>query len=87
MGLSAICSTADVNELPNTITLAKYEEAKALNPELKSWEDAGIEQKPDKEYKATKKHIGKSWAVLAGYSILYGFIGTLLLKLVDKDKR
>lgn len=86
-GLSAICSTADVNELPNTITLAKYEEAKAIDDTLTSWEDAGIEQEPDEAYKATKKHIGTCWLVLAGYSLLYGFIGTLLLKLVDKDKR
>ncbi len=90
-GLSAICSSADVNELPNKITLATFEEMKAVNPELKDWKEAGIEQVIEEEfkedYKAEAKHIVLCWAVLAGYSILYGFIGTLLLKLVDKDKR
>lgn len=86
-GLSAICSSADVNQLPNTITLAKFEEAKQVNPQLKSWKEAGIVQEYDKDYKTTKKHIATSWAVLVGYSALYGVAGTMLLKLVDKDKR
>lgn len=86
-GLSAICSSADVNELPNTITLTKFKEAKQLNPALKSWKDAGIIQEKDDHYEATKGNIVSSWAILAGYSVLYGILGTLLLKLVDKDKR
>ena len=86
-GLSAICSTADVNELPNNITLVKLEEIQAVNPEVKDWKEAGIEQEKDEQYKAKSKHIATCWGVLAGYSALYGFIGTLMLKLVDKDKR
>lgn len=86
-GLSAICSTADVNELPNNITLVKLEEIQAVNPEVEDWKEADIEQEADDQYKAETKHIVTCWGVLAGYSALYGFIGTLLLKLVDKDKR
>jgi hypothetical protein len=86
-GLSAICSTADVNELPNNITLVKLEEIQAVNPEIENWKDAGIVQEFEEEYKAETKHIVTCWGVLVGYSVLYGVIGTLLLKLVDKDKR
>ena len=86
-GMSAICSTADVNELPNYVTLAKLDEIKKVNPEVKDWKEAGIKQEIDKQYKAEVKNITTAWGVLAGYSILYGIIGSLMLKLVDKDKR
>ena len=86
-GLSAICSSADTNQYPNNITLMKFEEAKAMNPDLEDWKQAGIEQEEDPEYKAETKHVVKCWGVLAGYCLLYGAAGTLLLKLVDKDKR
>ena len=86
-GLSAICSTADTNQYPNNITLMKFEEAKAMNPELEDWKEAGIEQEDDPEYEAETSHVITCWGVLAGYCLLYGATGTLLLKLVDKDKR
>ena len=86
-GLSAICSSADVDQYPNNITLMKFEEAKALNPALEDWEQAGIQQEDDPEYTAETDHILTCWGVLGGYCLLYGGLGTLLLKLVDKDKR
>lgn len=86
-GLSAICSSADVDQYPNNITLMKFEEAKAVNPDLEDWKSAGIEQGDAPEYTAETDHILTCWAVLGGYCLLYGALGTLLLKLVDKDKR
>lgn len=86
-GLSAICSTADINELPNNTTLYKLEEIQKVRPEIEDWKEAGIEQEEDEQYKSETKHILTCWGVLAGFSVLYGFIGTLMLKLVDKDKR
>lgn len=86
-GLSAICSSADVDQYPNNITLMKFEEAKVMNPTLEDWTQAGIEQEDDPEYTAETNHIFTCWGVLGGYCILYGGLGTLLLKLVDKDKR
>ena len=65
----------------------KFEEAKAVNPDLEDWKTAGIEQEDDPEYTAETDHILTCWAVLGGYCLLYGALGTLLLKLVDKDKR
>lgn len=86
-GLSAVCSSADINDLPNRETLVKFEEIKMQDPTIKDWKEAGIIQEKDDEYKATTGHVLTCWSVLAGYSIIYGFIGTLFLKLVDKDKR
>jgi hypothetical protein len=86
-GLSAICSSADVDQYPNNFTLMKFEEAKALNPELEDWKDAGIQQEDDPAYTPESDHILTCWGVLGGYCLLYGGIGAALLKLVDKDKR
>lgn len=86
-GLSSVCSSADINELPNRETLVKFEEIKMQNSTITDWKEAGIVQEKDDEYKATTGHVLTCWSVLAGYSIIYGFIGTLFLKLVDKDKR
>ena len=86
-GLSAICSSVDVDQYPNNFTLLKFEEVKALNPNLQDWKEAGIVQEDDPAYKAETKHILTCWGVLCGYSLLYGAIGASLLKLVDKDKR
>lgn len=86
-GLAAICSSADINELPKVETLAQFEEMQKLNPQLKDWKDAGIEQESDDEYEGTKKNVFTCWAVLGGYCLVYGFVGTMFLKLVDKDKR
>ena len=86
-GLSAICSSVDVDQYPNNFTLMKFEEAKAANPDLKDWKQAGIEQEDSPEYKNKPRHILTCWGVLGGYSLLYGAVGASLLKLVDKDKR
>lgn len=86
-GLSAVCSSADINELPNRDTLIAFEEAKIQYPEIESWEELDIEQEPDEEFDASVSNVIKCWTVLSGYSLLYGIIGTVFLKFVDKDKR
>ena len=42
-------------------------------------------QKP--EYEFTKSNIGKSWAILAVFALVYVLIGLLFLENIDKDKR
>jgi hypothetical protein len=86
-GLTAICSSVDVEQYPNNFTLMKFEEAKALNPDFNDWKEAGIEQEDDPDYEAKTEHILTCWCVLFGYSLFYGAVGASLLKLVDKDKR
>lgn len=86
-GLTSICSSADINELPTKETLQKFYAAKEAGGQGEDWKDMGITQAYEEEYEATSQHVAGSWLVLSGYSLLYGFVGVLLLKRVDKDKR
>ncbi len=86
-GLSAICTSADINELPNWDTLEKLNEARKSDETIESWKQLGITQEYEMEYDASASHLMVCWFVLLLYSIVYAFIGTLFLKLVDKDKR
>ena len=86
-GLCAICSSADVNELPNQETMEKFEKALDSGEELNSWKDLGLNQEYEMDYDSSTQHVAKCWLVLIIYSVLYGLLGALFLKLVDKDKR
>jgi len=70
-GVSAICSSAEINELPT------MEVATLLDDEIDN----------DVEYAGTVEHIMTCWGVLVGYSLLYSATGCIFLKQVDKDKR
>jgi hypothetical protein len=86
-GLCAICSSADLNEIPTWDTLEKFKEAAISDADITSWKDLGLTQKYDMDYDASVQNVTKTWLVLILYSALYGAIGILSLKLVDKDKR
>ena len=86
-GLCAICSSADLNEIPTRDTLEKFKEAAESDEEITSWKDLGLTQKYDMDYDASVQNVTKTWLVLGLYSALYGAIGIAGLKLVDKDKR
>ena len=86
-GLSAICSSADINEIPTKDTIEKFEEAAASDKTITSWKDLNLTQTYDMDYDASIQHIASTWLVLILYSVAYGFIGILFLKLVDRDKR
>lgn len=86
-GLCAICSSADLNEIPTVDTKKKIAEAALSDETITSWKDLGITQTYDMDYDASTQHVLKTWLVLLLYSALYGAIGTLFLKRVDRDKR
>lgn len=86
-GLTAICSSADLNEIPTANTLKKLKKAQESDESITSWKQIGITQKYDMEYDASSSHVMANWLVLILYSSVYGFMGILFLKLVDKDKR
>lgn len=86
-GLTAICSSADINELPTQDTLEKFKEAMASDESISSWKELGLTQEYEMEYDASPANVLMNWMVLALYSILYGAVGTIFLKQVDKDKR
>lgn len=86
-GLTAICSSADLNEIPTVDTLEKLNEARKSDESITSWKQLGITQKYDMDYDASASHVMMNWLVLILYSSAYGFLGILFLKLVDKDKR
>lgn len=85
--MTAICSSADLNEIPTTSTLKKLKKAQESDESITSWKQIGITQKYDMGYDASASHIMINWLVLVLYSGVYGFVGILFLKLVDKDKR
>ena len=86
-GLCAICSSADLNEIPTKDTLEKIKTASNSDEKITSWKDLGLTQEYDMDYEASVQNVTKTWLVLILYSALYGIIGILFLKLVDKDKR
>ncbi len=86
-GLTAICSSADINEIPTKDTVEKLQEGAKSDEKINSWKELGITQEYDMEYDASSQHVIESWLVLSGYSMLYGLVGVLFLKRVDKDKR
>lgn len=86
-GLSAICSSADLNEIPTKDTWEKFKDAALSDEEITSWKDLGLTQKYDMQYDSSVQNVVKCWLVLISYSLLYGGLGVLFLKLVDKDKR
>lgn len=86
-GLSAICSSADLNEIPTRDTLEKFQEAAMSDKSITSWKDLGLTQTYEMEFDASIQHIAATWLVLLLYSAAYGIIGILFLKQVDRDKR
>ena len=86
-GLCAVCSSADLNEIPTKDTLEKIKTASNSDEKITSWKDLGLTQEYDMDYEASVQNVTKTWLVLILYSALYGIIGILFLKLVDKDKR
>lgn len=86
-GEDAICSSADLNELPNADTRRKLKEAAASGEKVGSWKDLGLTQEYDMAYDASVQHLMQIWLVLIFYSALYGAVGIGFLKMVDRDKR
>lgn len=86
-GLCAICSSADLNEIPTQDTLEKFDEAMKSDETITSWKDLNLTQEYDMDYDASVQHVAKTWMVLIMYSALYGAVGIVCLKFVDKDKR
>lgn len=86
-GLSAICSSADINELPTKDTLKKLEEVSNADESITSWKDLELTQEYDMEYDASIQHVVMTWSVLIFYSAIYGGIAIVFLKMVDRDKR
>ncbi len=86
-GLCAICSSADLNEIPTQDTLEKFEEAVQSDESIKSWKDLGLTQTYDMQYDASIQNVTKTWLILILYSAAYGVVGTVFLKMVDRDKR
>ncbi len=85
-GLTSICCTSDVTKLPTTKEIAMQQEGGTISIPSTQAEIETMEQYK-KEYKASTSNILQCWGVLGGYSVLYGALGILFLKLVDKDKR
>lgn len=86
-GLTAICSSADLNEIPTKDTLEKFNEAAKSDEKITSWKDLNLTQTYDMEYDASVQNVIKNWIVLIAYSAVYGLIGILFLKQIDRDKR
>ncbi len=109
-GLTALCSTADINSMPSEKAMIQYgkemyqegeisEDDFAEYIELYSQYDAGeideedfeedfdLEVLANEEYEATPGNVFGAWGILLIFSLLYGAIGILFLKRVDKDKR
>lgn len=86
-GLAALCSSTDINEIPTKDTVEKFEEAVERGDEVKSWKDLGITQTYEMEYDASIQHVSLTWLVLLLFCAVYGTIGILSLKLVDRDSR
>lgn len=78
-GLTAICSSADLNEIPTADTLQSLS--------MGEQPDLDTTQAYDMEYDASVPHVMQTWMVLILYSGIYGFVGILFLKRIDKDKR
>ena len=86
-GLQAVCTSADVNELPTWDTLNKLKEAAGDSGSIGSWKDLGLTQTYEMEYDGTMQHLMACWLMLIIHSLAYTVIGTIALKLVDLDKR
>lgn len=86
-GLQAICTSADINEIPTWDTYEKMKEF-ALDPNsYSSWKDLGLTQQYDIDYDGTSQHLLLCWLMLILHTTSYLTIGTISLKLVDLDKR
>ena len=86
-GLSAICSSADINEIPSADTMEKFQEALDSDAEIHSWKDLGLTQEYDMQYDGTIEHVIQCWLVLLAFCGIYALIGIVFLKQVDRDKR
>ncbi|MBR2876556.1 MAG: ABC transporter permease [Clostridia bacterium] len=86
-GLCALCTSSDINTLPNRDTMEKFEIAAAKDESIKSWKDLDLTQEYDYDYDGTSENLAEAWLVLLGYSALYGGLAILFLQLVDRDKR
>ncbi len=85
-GLKAVCTSADINEIPTWDTLSKLKEA-AVGGSVSSWKDLGLTQEYDIAYDGTTQHLLSCWLMLILHSAAYTIIGTISLELVDHDKR
>lgn len=65
-GVNAICSTANINKMPDAISMGDYNKA---------------------DYDFLLGHLSQLWLILIAFAFLYGVIGIISLKFIDKDKR
>lgn len=86
-GLTVVCRSSDLNEIPTKDTLEKFKEAAESDESIHSWKDLNLTQTYEMEYDSSIQHVIQSWLVLIWYSAIYGIVGILFLKLVDRDKR
>lgn len=86
-GVTAICSSSDINEIPNKDTVEKLQAAYDSDDEFKSWKELGLTQEYEGEYEPTSQHVFMCWLMLILFAAVYSIIGAVFLKQVDKDKR
>ena len=102
-GVQAICSTCDINHMQDAFTVLQIETEEeqmeeALDRDLKDSEIEDIEEKymdqqledderTDDAYDSSPGVLLSCWMIMIVYTILYGVISVLALKMVDKDKR
>ncbi|MGN0631482.1 MAG: ABC transporter permease [Ruminococcus sp.] len=86
-GLSAVCSSADINELPTKDTIEKFKEAALSGESISSWKDLGLTQEYEMDYDGSVQNVVKTWLVLIFHITVYTAAGTLFLKRIDRDKR
>lgn len=98
-GMQSVCAVCDINEMPDAFTLIQEEEEKeALEDAGAEADEDEIREKymekqlddddrTDHVYDHDSDNVYQSWLILAVYTVLYGVIGWVALKFVDKDKR
>ena len=97
-GLCSICSSADVDSLPSSEYNKMAEKIEDFD-EYDVFDELSEEEKEEFldsfassgsskfNFDATPGHVVSTWFVLILYSFIYGLIGILFLRRVDKDKR
>ena len=85
-GVTSICSSSDINEIPNKDTIEKYQALLDSGEEI-TLKDFTDTQEFEPEYESTSQHVFLCWGMLILFAAVYSIIGVLFLKQVDKDKR
>ena len=73
--------------MQNAAENLEFEAAAESDESITSWKDLELTQKYDMDYDASAQNVTKTWLILIMYSAIYGAIGIISLKFVDKDKR